>query len=104
MTTPTIRLTTIATSEVFTPCQFTGEFYNQSARRINLVRAADTGDFTVKQIKGLAQVVLVQDGKGDFWTAYNESDLGRRHVSDTWLAVGETLVECLHLLFSENKY
>lgn len=87
-----LKHTVNATSEVFTPCQFTGKFYNVSARRFNLVRLAETGEFTAEQIKNLSKVVMLSEGKGDCWTAVMESNLGDTNNSANWMHCEDTLI------------
>lgn len=86
--------TTDARKEIFTPCQFTGSFNHDRARRFNLVRLAESGEFTPVQIERLSTVVMISEGKGDSWTAFLDKDLGlARYNSSTWLDVKDTLLE-----------
>jgi len=88
-----LKHTVNATSEVFTPCQFTGKFYDQSARRFNLVRLAESGEFTTQQIADLSKVVLLKEGKGDLWTAIEESNLGDVSNSANWMHCEDTIIK-----------
>ena len=88
-----LKHTINATSEVFTPCQFTGKFHEQSARRFNLVRLAETGEFTTEQIADLSTLILLKEGKGDCWTAIQESNLGGVSNSSNWIHCADTLIE-----------
>ena len=97
-----LKHTTDARKEIFTPCQFTGKFYHQSARRFNLVRLAETGEFTLAQIQYLRNVVMLSDGKGDNWTAVLDTDLGlARFNSNAWIAVEETVLELAQRVVNE---
>jgi hypothetical protein len=88
-----LRHTTDARAEVFTPCQFTGSFNSDRARRFNLVRMAQDFDLTPKQIGRLSTIVMLSEGKGDSWTAVLDSNLGDVFNSDKWIAVEDTVLE-----------
>ena len=87
-----LKHTVNVTAEIFTPCHLTGNFYNVSARRFNLVRLAETGEFNAEQIKSLSKVVMFSEGKGDCWTAILETNLGASNNSASWMHCEDTLI------------
>lgn len=87
-----LKHTVDARAEVFTPCQFSGSFNSDRARRFNLARMAQDFDLTPKQIGRLSTIVMISEGKGDSWTAVFESNLGNVYNPSSWLAVDDTII------------
>lgn len=91
----TLRHTTDITKQTFSPNQFGDMPKGYKARKFNIDRLRSQGELTEDTLQSLSDIIMLQEGEGDGWTAINKDNLGSQCNSSTWISVQMTIVECL---------
>ena len=72
-----------------------------AARTLNadrIMKDHENDKWNLGQLMDMESILMLKEGKGDAWIAIREKDHGKHYDSTTWMAVGETVTECMALI------